>query len=70
MGADVVVDCTDSFETRYVVNDACCAQGVALVEAAVVGFEGQLLSHPPRPVRVLPLRVPHDPAARGAPRLP
>ena len=44
MGADVVVDCTDSFEARYVINDACCAQGVALVEAAVVGFEGQLLS--------------------------
>ena len=44
MGADVVVDCTDSFESRYVVNDACCAQGVALVEAAVVAFEGQVLS--------------------------
>ncbi len=44
MGADVVLDCTDRFETRYLVNDACCAQGVALVEAAVVAFEGQLLS--------------------------
>ena len=44
MGADVVLDCTDSFEARYVINDACCAQGVALVEAAVVAFEGQLLS--------------------------
>ena len=29
-GADVVLDCTDSFETRYAVNDACCAQGEAL----------------------------------------
>ena len=44
MGADVVVDCTDSFEARYLVNDACCAQGVPLVEAAVVAFEGQVLS--------------------------
>ncbi len=44
MGADVVLDCTDRFETRYLVNDACCAQGVALVEAAVVAFEGQVLS--------------------------
>ena len=43
-GADVVVDCTDSFEARYMVNDACCAAGVPLVEAAVVAFEGQLLS--------------------------
>lgn len=44
MGADVVVDCTDSFESRYLVNDACCAQGVALVEAGVVAFEGLVLS--------------------------
>lgn len=44
MGADVVVDCTDSFEARYLINDASCAQGVPLVEAAVVAFEGQLLS--------------------------
>ena len=44
MGADVVLDCTDSFESRYLINGACCAQGVALVEAAVVGFEGLVLS--------------------------
>jgi molybdopterin/thiamine biosynthesis adenylyltransferase len=43
-GADVVVDCTDSFESRYAVNDACCAQGVPLVEAAVVAFDGLVLS--------------------------
>ena len=43
-GADVVVDCTDSFEARYMVNTGCCAAGVPLVEAAVVAFEGQLLS--------------------------
>ena len=46
-GADVVLDCTDSFESRYLVNDACCAQGVALGEAAVVGFEGLVISIPP-----------------------
>jgi len=44
MGADVVVDCTDSFESRYVVNDACCALGIDLVEAGVVAFEGLVLS--------------------------
>jgi adenylyltransferase/sulfurtransferase len=44
MGADVVVDCSDSFETRYLVNDACCAQGVALVEAGVLGFGGLVMS--------------------------
>jgi adenylyltransferase/sulfurtransferase len=44
MGADVVVDCSDTFETRYVVNDACCGQRVALVEAGVLGFTGMVLS--------------------------
>jgi molybdopterin-synthase adenylyltransferase len=44
MGADVVVDCTDSFESRYLVNDACCAEGIPLVEGGVVGFEGLVLS--------------------------
>jgi molybdopterin/thiamine biosynthesis adenylyltransferase len=44
VGADVVVDCSDSFPTRYAVNDACCAQGVPLVEAGVLGFDGLVLS--------------------------
>lgn len=43
-GSDVIVDCTDSFESRYTVNDACCAQGVALVEGGVVAFDGLVLS--------------------------
>ena len=46
-GADVVVDCSDTFETRYVVNDACCATGVRLVEGGVLGFAGLVLSIEP-----------------------
>jgi molybdopterin-synthase adenylyltransferase len=47
LGADVVVDCSDSFATRYAVNDACCAQGVPLVEAGVLGFNGLVMSIQP-----------------------
>ena len=43
-GADVAIDCSDSFETRYLVNDACCAEGVPLVEAGVLGFSGLVMS--------------------------
>jgi adenylyltransferase/sulfurtransferase len=39
-----VVDCSDSFDTRYAVNDACCANGIPLVEAGVLGFSGLVLS--------------------------
>jgi len=43
-GQDLVVDCTDSFEARYAVNAACCAAGVALVEAGVIGTSGLVMA--------------------------
>ena len=42
-GADIVLDCSDTFATRYVVNDACCALGTPLVEAGVLGFDGLVM---------------------------
>ncbi|MGQ0765346.1 MAG: molybdopterin-synthase adenylyltransferase MoeB [Gemmatimonadota bacterium] len=39
---DVVVDGTDSFETRYLVNDASVITGKPNVYASVLRFEGQL----------------------------
>ena len=44
MGADVVLDCTDSFETRYLINDACCNERVPLVEAGALGFGGMVFA--------------------------
>jgi molybdopterin-synthase adenylyltransferase len=41
---DLVVDCTDSFAARYAVNAACCAAGVSLVEAGVVGLSGLVMA--------------------------
>jgi adenylyltransferase/sulfurtransferase len=46
-GSDVVLDCSDTFETRYVVNDTCCALGIPLVEAGVLGFEGLTMTIKP-----------------------
>jgi adenylyltransferase/sulfurtransferase len=43
-GADVVVDCSDNFATRYTLNDGCCATGTPLVEGGVVGLEGMVMS--------------------------
>jgi molybdopterin-synthase adenylyltransferase len=47
-GANVVLDGTDSFETRFAVNDACCKSGIALVHGAVLGWTGQILTVLPR----------------------
>jgi molybdopterin/thiamine biosynthesis adenylyltransferase len=43
-GQDLVVDCSDTFATRYAVNAACCAAGVALVEGGVVGLSGLVMA--------------------------
>jgi adenylyltransferase/sulfurtransferase len=43
-GGDVVLDCTDSFATRYLINDACCEQQIALVEAGALGFGGMVFA--------------------------
>jgi len=43
-GQDLLVDCSDSFATRYAVNAACCAAGVPLVEAGVLGTSGLVMA--------------------------
>jgi len=40
-GYDVVVDGTDNFATRYLVNDACVMLGLPNVHGAIFQFEGQ-----------------------------
>jgi adenylyltransferase/sulfurtransferase len=40
-GFDLVVDGTDNFPTRYLVNDACVLSGIPNVYASVFRFEGQ-----------------------------
>ena len=39
---DVVVDGTDNFPTRYLLNDACVLLGKPLVYGSILQFEGQL----------------------------
>jgi len=48
--ADVVVDGSDNYETRFAVNRACVAARTPLVSGAVVRFEGQVtVFEPARP---------------------
>ena len=39
---DIVVDGSDNFPTRYLVNDACVLSGKPLVSGAILRFEGQV----------------------------
>ena len=46
-GYDAILDGTDTFETRYVLNDAAVAAGIPVVHASVYRFEGQLTTFVP-----------------------
>ncbi len=39
---DLVVDCTDRFPTRYLINDACVLEGKPDVYASIFRFDGQV----------------------------
>jgi molybdopterin/thiamine biosynthesis adenylyltransferase len=51
--ADVVLDCSDNFATRYALNRACVQMGKPLVSGAATRFDGQ--------VTVFDLRHAHSP---------
>lgn len=40
--ADVVIDCSDNFRTRYALNRVCVQLKKPLVSGAAIGFEGQV----------------------------
>jgi molybdopterin-synthase adenylyltransferase len=42
-GVDVVLDATDNFETRYLINDACVEAGVPWIYGGVVATSGMLM---------------------------
>ncbi len=45
---DLVLDCTDNFHTRYLINDLCHFYAKPWVYASVLGFRGQLALFQPR----------------------
>lgn len=51
--AQVVLDCSDNFQTRQAVNAACVRHGVPLVSGAVIRLDGQLTTYD--------VRDPHSP---------
>ena len=42
MLADVVLDCSDNFSTRFAINNACVQHQTPLVSGAAIRFEGQV----------------------------
>jgi molybdopterin-synthase adenylyltransferase len=65
--ADLVVDCSDSFATRYEVNLACCAARTPLVEGGVVGLSGLVMSIRPGETACYRCAFPEPPPPGAAP---
>lgn len=47
-GVDLVLDCSDNFDTRFALNEACMQAGKPLVSGAVIRMEGQVTVFDPR----------------------
>jgi molybdopterin/thiamine biosynthesis adenylyltransferase len=62
-GQDLVVDCSDSFATRYAVNKACCDAGIDLVEGGAVGWAGLVMTIVPKRTACYRCAFPIDPEA-------
>ena len=43
-GYDFVVEASDNFETKFLVNDTCCKLGIPFVIGGVYQFEGQMMT--------------------------
>ena len=46
--ADLVIDASDNFSTRFAINEACVANGTALVSGAAIRMEGQVSVYLPQ----------------------
>jgi len=66
-GCDVVLDGTDNFATRFLINDACVKHGVRWVYGAAVGSYGVTMTVLPRETPCLRCVFPETPAAGSAP---
>lgn len=66
-GSDVVLDGTDNFATRFLLNDACVKNSVAWVYGAAVGSYGVTMTIRPRNSPCLRCVFPEVPAAASAP---
>lgn len=65
--ADVVLDCTDRFSSRYAINRACLAARVPLVSGAAIRFSGQLAVFDPRDAQSPCYACLYPPPADGEP---
>jgi adenylyltransferase/sulfurtransferase len=66
-GCDILIDGTDNFETRYLINDACVKHNVSWIYGAAVGSYGVTMTIRPKVTPCLRCVFPDPPPAASAP---
>jgi sulfur-carrier protein adenylyltransferase/sulfurtransferase len=66
-GYDIILDGTDNFPTRYLVNDASLKLGIPVVHGSIFRFEGQASVYLPHQGPCYRCQVPEPPPAELAP---
>jgi adenylyltransferase/sulfurtransferase len=64
-GADVVVDGTDNYPTRYLLNETCVRNRIPFVHGAVEGLVGQVMTILPGKGPCLKCAVPKEPPKKS-----
>lgn len=59
-GVDVVMDCMDNMETRFVINEACVKKGVPMIHGGVREMLGEVTTILPRKTPCLECLLPRD----------
>ncbi|MFM8434583.1 MAG: ThiF family adenylyltransferase, partial [Planctomycetia bacterium] len=66
-GVDVIVDGSDNFEARFIVNEFSCRQGIPWVYGGAIGAEGRVMGVRPGRTACLRCLVPEPPAPGSLP---
>ncbi len=66
-GVDLIVDGTDNFEARFLVNEFACRAGIPWVHGGAIGAEGRVLAVLPGRTACLRCLVPEPPAPGALP---
>lgn len=66
-GCDVIVDGSDNFEARFLVNEVACRSRVPWVHGGAIGAEGRVLAIVPGRTACLRCLIPEPPAAGSLP---
>lgn len=45
---DIVIDCTDNFKSKFLINDLCVKLGIPFVHAGVSDYQGQVMTYVPK----------------------